>query len=150
MLICHVAEQAEWVNLSRLLQHFLMIAKLQAGVLPPIHTKVKLEKPFLWWPTPQACHTGFRDTISRHKQWFWQLEESKLERKNLCAWKANEKFTQRQVSLTNPSVLLNFTIKHIFLWKETDSIVSWWLWTAESTAAPPNTMPFPIRWTGQL
>lgn len=95
VLICHVAEQSEWVNLSRLLEHFLMIAKLQGRALPPIHAKVKLEEPFLWWPIPWAGYTGVRNTVSWHKKWLQQMEESRLDRTNLYAWKTNKKFTQR-------------------------------------------------------
>lgn len=56
------------------------------------------------------------------------------------------------VGVTSCSVLLNFTVKHIFLREGTYPIVSWWVWIAESTAAPElplNTTPSQLRWIDQ-
>lgn len=43
VLICHVAEQSEQVNLSRLLEHFLRIAKLQRKSIAthPCQSKIR-------------------------------------------------------------------------------------------------------------
>jgi len=56
------------------------------------------------------------------------------------------------LSVTNCRVLLNFTVKHIFLCKGTDPVVSWWMCIAKSTAAPelaPNAVPSHLRRIGQ-